>query len=45
MRQDSQSAVKWLIVGRFFASYLMLIAASSVLLAAALKPAHATIER
>jgi hypothetical protein len=43
MRQDSQSAVKWLLVGRFFASYLMLIAALSVLLAAAQTGARTTV--
>ena len=39
------SVIVFLTMGRFFASYLMLIATVSALLAAALKPAHATIEK
>jgi hypothetical protein len=39
------SVVLFLTMGRFFASYVMLIAAAAALLAAALKPAHAPIER
>lgn len=38
------SVVLFLTMGRFFASYLMLFAGLSVLLAAVLKPTHATIE-
>ena len=39
------SMVLFLTMGRFFASYLMLIAGVLVLLAATLKPTHLTIER